>query len=243
MSFDRVAKLYRPLETLAFGPDLARTRNALLSELTGARRVLILGEGDGRFLAQLLQVNAHCTVDCVDKSLEMVRLARKRVSKLRAETRVTFHHHDALTFAYPEGHYDLVVTLFFLDVFTSAPLEKLTGTLAKSLKPNGYWYLADFRVPQSPLKRLHSHLWLAVLYRFFTWQTDMEARALVEPAPYLLKNGLQPLRRQERRFGMLYSQLWQKGCCARSTTYQTSKRRIFCSSLRLNGPECGVLSV
>ena len=149
-SFDRLARIYRPLEHLAFGSDLTRTRNTFLGELTGARRVLILGEGDGRFLAQLLQVNLHCQVDCVDKSLKMLDLAKERVAASDAEARVSFHHQDALTSTYPVSHYDLIVTLFFLDVFTQEQLERLICTLAQSLEPGGTWYVADFRIPQGP---------------------------------------------------------------------------------------------
>ncbi len=209
-SFDRLAKVYGLLEHLAFGSDLARTRNAFLPELKDARRVLILGEGDGRFLAQLLQVNPHCEVDCADKSLGMLNLAKKRIATLGAEARVNFYHQDALTWPYPAHRYDLIVTLFFLDVFTEAQLENLVARLAGSLEPGGTWYVADFRISQEPLRRLHSLFWLRVLYSFFAWQTDMAARTLVNPAAYLLKNGLKPVQTHRRRLGMLYSQLWQK---------------------------------
>ena len=155
-----MARPYRLLERLAFGFDLTRTRTAFLDELTGAERVLILGEGDGRFLAQLLEVNPYAQIDCVDKSLEMLKLAQKRSSNLRAQSRVTFHHADALTFDYPAQRYDLIITLFFLDVFTETQLGYLIPKLAQRLEPGGVWYTADFCVPQDPLRRLHSLLWL-----------------------------------------------------------------------------------
>ena len=45
----------------------------------------------------------------------MLRLTQERVADLAGE-RVHFYQHDALTFSYPAQHYDLIVTLFFLDV-------------------------------------------------------------------------------------------------------------------------------
>ena len=141
----------------------------------------------------------------------MLRLAQKRVWGLHAEPQVTFHHADALTFSYPAQHYDLIVTLFFLDVFTEESLEYLIGTLAKSLAPRGLWYTADFRIPPEPLQRLHSLLWLRLLYGFFNWQTDMAARTLIDPAPYFAACGLEPQQTRYRRLRMLYSQLLQKG--------------------------------
>ena len=208
-SFDRVAKLYKPLERLAFRSDLMLTRTAFLSDLKDAKRVLILGEGDGRFLAQLLAVNAHCQVDCVDKSGEMLRLTQQKVADLAGE-RVTFYHRDALTFPYPTQHYDLVVTLFFLDVFTAQTLGRLVHTLASSLQPTGLWYVADFQIASGRLRGLYSRLWLELLYGFFNWQTDIEARSLTHPSSYLSANGLELLKTKERHLGMLYGQLWGK---------------------------------
>ena len=208
--FDRLARPYRLLERLAFGHDLERTRTALLHELTLAKRVLILGEGDGRFLARFFHVNPRAQIDCVDKSAEMLRLAQKRVRELHAEPRVTFHHADALSFSYPAQHYDLIVTLFFLDVFTETQLGHLIPQLARSLESGGLWYTADFRIPPEPLQRLHSLLWLRLLYGFFNWQTDMAAQTLVDPAPYFAACGLEPRQTHFRRLEMLYSQILQK---------------------------------
>ncbi len=55
MSFDRVAPFYRRLETLVFGGQLQAARCAFVREVSGSRRALLVGEGDGRFLEQLLR--------------------------------------------------------------------------------------------------------------------------------------------------------------------------------------------
>jgi len=53
-NFDRVARIYRWAEYAALGPILQRTRTHFLPQLTGCHNALILGDGDGRFLARLL---------------------------------------------------------------------------------------------------------------------------------------------------------------------------------------------
>ena len=60
MNADRIASGYRWLEYAAFGLALEQARFDFLSRAAGARRVLILGEGDGRFLARLLDESAAC---------------------------------------------------------------------------------------------------------------------------------------------------------------------------------------
>src|ERR1019366_5450931 len=51
---DRIAGCYRWLEYAGFGRALEHRREAFLSEVAEARRVLVLGDGDGRALAALL---------------------------------------------------------------------------------------------------------------------------------------------------------------------------------------------
>ena len=56
-NFDRIARLYRWGEYALLGPALERTRNHLLPLLAIRRNALVLGDGDGRFLARLLSQN------------------------------------------------------------------------------------------------------------------------------------------------------------------------------------------
>ena len=58
-NFNGVAHFYRWMELVTFGPWLQRCRCAFLGELAGCRRAAVLGDGDGRFSAQLLRVNRH----------------------------------------------------------------------------------------------------------------------------------------------------------------------------------------
>ena len=207
--FDKLARPYEALERLALGPALERSRAAFLDELTRARRVLILGEGDGRFLKRLLRVNPVCTVDVVDSSPAMLQRARRRLSPPEA-ARVRFFVRDARALRFPPRHYDLLVTLFFLDVFTHATLTRLVPKLASSLEPGGLWYLADFRVPEEGWRRLHAFLWLRLLYPFFHTLTRMEASRLADPTPPLRAQGLTLLRERRRRGGLLYTSLYLK---------------------------------
>ena len=207
--FDALAGSYEVLERLAFRRDLECSRNAFLGELRGARRVLVLGEGDGRFLENLLRVNPACLIDVVDVSPKMTARARRRLSP-REAARVRFFVRDARTLFFPPRHYDLLVTLFFLDVFTRPTLTRLVPALASSLQKGGLWYVADFRVPAGGWEQLHALLWLRLLYLFFRSLTRMEASRLVDPAPLLRARGLVLLRERVRRSGLLYTRLYLK---------------------------------
>ena len=114
--FGRLAGIYEGLERLAYGDLLMRSRTALLNSLAHAENVLILGEGDGRFLVELLKTNPSCSVTVLDSSAGMLGRAETRVPE-SAMSRVTFRHADALTETFAPDAYDALVSCFFLDVF------------------------------------------------------------------------------------------------------------------------------
>jgi hypothetical protein len=57
MSFDTLAPYYRALELVLAGKVMQQCRTAYLDQTTGVKRALLLGEGPGRYLVELLQVN------------------------------------------------------------------------------------------------------------------------------------------------------------------------------------------
>jgi SAM-dependent methyltransferase len=77
-NFDPVARLYRYAEYLTLGPLLQRTRTHFLPQLPPRTQALLLGDGDGRFLAQLLTQQPHLQALAVDTSATMLHLLRRR---------------------------------------------------------------------------------------------------------------------------------------------------------------------
>lgn len=201
-NFDGVARWYRWLEYAAFGRALERCRFALLPELAEVRRVLILGEGDGRFLQRLLAMNPRARVDVVEASVGMLRLARGR---LPADARVRFIQADARRWRFPRGEYDAVVTCFFLDCFTPETLAELMPRIAASAKPEARWLLAEFAERSS----LRSRAWLAGMHAFFRVATHLEARRLAPFADLLLKNGWRRSRGEAFAGDLLRAEIWR----------------------------------
>jgi len=185
-NFDRLARIYRPLELLAFGRDLERARFCLLDRLAGCRSILVLGEGDGRCLAKLVRIVPLARIHCLDSSPAMLARAEDRLCETDARSRVTFECVDVLCYDFPVARYDAVVTLFFLDCFDSTAAAEVVRRLGSSLQRDAVWLFADFVVPPSSLARLRARAWLAVLYAFFRWQTGLRTREL-PPARELIE--------------------------------------------------------
>jgi SAM-dependent methyltransferase len=209
MNADRVARIYRWLEYAAFGTALERARFEFLSHTVEARRVLILGEGDGRFLARLLECNREASVAVVDTSARMIELARARLAN-DDRARVEFHHRNAANGWLPCGPFDLVVTHFFLDVLDESGAAATIANLSSLVSPGARWLISEFQVPDGGLRALHARIWLSVMYRFFAVTTGLRTTKLPAYRERLTCAGFSEIDYRERRLGLIRSQAWRK---------------------------------
>lgn len=212
MSFDALAPWYRTLEWLAFGDDLQRCRVAGLGDIASPRRALIVGEGNGRFLRELLRLHPGVEVNCLDASQHMLLLARKRLEREMPDhaSRVRFLDQDITSWAAPEHCYDLLVTHFVLDCFPEVALTGIIRKLASAATDNATWLLADFCVPPTGMSRLRARGWLAAMYLFFRLTARIQASELIDPTPFLRAEGFGLARQQLFRKGMLKSERWRR---------------------------------
>jgi len=192
---DRLAPWYRWIEYAGFGRALERRREAFLSEMSDARRVLALGDGDGRALAALLAAAPHACVDYIDVSPRMLELARARAGTKH----VAYCKDDARTAPLPVAEYDLIVTHFFLDCFDETDLEPLIARLARAATPQARWLISEFR----------GNGWLVrSLYLFFRITAGLRTRRLVNHHPLLERHGFRLTLREDAWRGLLASELW-----------------------------------
>lgn len=208
-NFNLVARPYRWLEYLTLGRALERCRTHYLPQLGAHRHALVLGDGDGRFLAQLLTHNRYIQVDAVDTSATMLRLLRQRAEAATpdASARLRIHHSNALTFPLA-GHYDLVVTHFFFDCLTQADLNTLITRVAPSLVPGSLWLVSDFRIPAGAM-RLPARTLVRSLYVAFRVLTGLRTTHLPDYATPLTRAGLSRVAHRYSLAGLLTTELWQ----------------------------------
>ena len=190
MNCDPIAYWYRWLEYAAFGGALRRRREAFLFELGNPKKVLVLGDGDGRFLQVFTALYPQAEVDAIDLSPRMIELAQARAP------RVAFHLADAREFPFAE-HYDLAVGHFFFDCFTQADLQTLLPRIHTKT-----WVISEFRNTtwSWPLVR--------ALYFFFRLTTGLRVTTLPDHRPILSTLGYQLEKQQPSQAGLLVSELW-----------------------------------
>jgi ubiquinone/menaquinone biosynthesis C-methylase UbiE len=209
-NFDPIARPYRWLEYLTFGPYLERCRFHFLNQLSTHHRALILGDGDGRFTTRLLAANPQIAIDAVDSSATMLDLLTDRAAQLgpSAAQRLRTIHGDALAFE-PAGPYDLVVTHFFLDCLTEDDLATLFARLRPHLSTNATWLISEFSIPSTQPAATLARTLIATLYCAFRVLTSLKTQRLPDYASALRRNGFFITQRRSFLGSILSAELWR----------------------------------
>lgn len=211
MSFDRLAPHYRWMEQVLAGEKLQRCRAAHLDAVHTAERVLLAGEGHGRFLVRLRQALPRAHIVCLDASQRMLHCARHQLRRAGlSDEKVQFVHADVRHGLASQEPFDLIATHFFLDCFPEGQLADVVSHLSETAADRAGWLLADFREADGGLARVRTRLILGIMYLFFRVATRLPATRLANPDPLLERAGFRLRRRQVTEWGLLHSDWWER---------------------------------
>ncbi len=215
MDFSRIAPVYRWIEYFTFGNALQKRRCAFLREVGCSERVLLLGDGDGRFAAAYFErqrtlSNRSIHVDFLDGSAGMVQLAKRRIAAVGFQPgTVRFRLQDART-ALLCSPYDLVVSHFFLDCFSSDELRRMIPRIAAAMPPGAKWLISEFAIPPKGLCKIAGRLLIRFLYLFFRLTTGIDQTQLPDYTGVMAGSGFRLIKHESAIKGLLVSQLWSK---------------------------------
>ena len=144
-TYDRYARL------LSLGQD-PRWRRFLVSRLDVGpdARVLDVATGTGAVALELVRQHG-CSVVGIDRSPEMLAVARSRVAALRLGAKIELHEGRAEALPFPDGSFD-GLTVTYLLRYVDDPAATISE-LARVVRPGGTMALLDFGVPQSRVAR------------------------------------------------------------------------------------------
>jgi SAM-dependent methyltransferase len=205
-NFNPIARAYRWMEWLTFGPMLSRCRCAFLDDLTACRAALILGDGDGRFTARLLAQNSTVLVDAVDASRAML-FALVGNAGIHS-SRVRIHLADVRLGPPLHPPYDLIVTHFFLDCLTTDEIAALALRLRACVTPQAQWVVSDFAIPPGWFGWLVARPLVTALYFAFWLLTGLRVGRLPDHHRALTAAGFALAHQKQFLRGLLISQIW-----------------------------------
>ena len=213
-AFDRISPVYDLLAMTVFGRAIQRSQLRLLEGLPTAPRVLLLGGGSGWLLEALMTCRPDAEVLSVDASPAMNRRAAARIRRREARTgrrlSVTLISatHSALDIPplSDQPPFDVLITPFFLDVFSPAELPRVMGTLSGRLTREGRWLFADFCPPLAGWRA--ALVWL--MYRFFRLSTGLTNQHLSDFRRHFTALGFRPENAARLAAGMILSAIWRR---------------------------------
>lgn len=180
--FNWIAPRYDRLVHLIFGGTLHRAQLHFISAIGPRDRVLILGGGSGKLLNELLIIRPLIAVTYIEASSEMIRLTRQNIHQ---NPNVIFIHGTQNDI--PEGRYDVVITNFFLDLFTNVGVETLIKIVLEKFDVNGKWLVTDFE----NTNKISHRILLSLMYFFFRAIGSISVKRLPEWLPVFMKAGLE----------------------------------------------------
>ena len=203
-NFDLIARFYPALERCIFNSQLDDARLAFHDEPLQANRVLLVGEGNGRFLKWLLARKVAGSVTVVEKSPAMIRLAQSRVAGL-GKVELDFNQTDFRLY-HADQPFDCVVTHFFLDLFDPPAQQTLIKKLTELTTSHGTWINVDFSPPRSFAARVL--MWIQ--YAFFCLVSRIEARHCHDETATAGQNGWMVSESLSFENGLVLAKRYQK---------------------------------
>lgn len=212
------------MEWLTFGPFLSSCRGAFLDRLGDRHRVLILGDGDGRFTAALLRTNPGIRIDAIDASPAMLSQLVRRAGP--HADRVKTCRTDARVWNPSRPDYDLVISHFFLDCLPTEEIVSLAARVRACVLPNAEWVVSEFAVPHGSYGKFVARPLVSFLYRAFGWLTGLQIRSLPDYCRALGLAGFRLTKQRHFLGGLLVAEAWSpdKSESAASTSSPVSLR-------------------
>ena len=198
--FDLVAPIYDALAAFVFAGAIRRAQLSLIPRLSDAQNALIIGGGTGWFLLELLQGVGVKHVLYVEKSQKMLDYSRQLITKRAPASlsRVEFRLGTEESITKEDGPFELVVTNFFLDLFTEENSRGVAESLHKHLAPSGRWLFVDFQTPKGVLANSSARALFKVMFTFFNVVARMESKRPPDYERIFGKLGMRVL--EERSF-------------------------------------------
>lgn len=182
--FDVLAAVYDRLARLVYGKSIVAAQQHYLHVIPPQAHVLIVGGGTGWLLRNLLLLHPDCTVCYVEASGRMLAAAQKMAGD--QAVRVKFIHGTEKAIP-AELQFDVIITNFFLDLFTDTSLLRIVKHLISFLRQGGCWLVTDFYDGGKWWQRMLLH----VMFIFFRTITGIESRRLADWNTALLSRELQ----------------------------------------------------
>lgn len=167
--FDKLSVIYDLLVNIVFVRAIQKSQIALIKRVENAHEWLILGGGTGWILDEIFKIHPDVKITYVEASQKMISKARRK--EPQGQVNYVLGSIDQIP---PEKNYDVVMTAFFWDMFSTKKAVRMKQSIDQKIKNDAIWLLADFK---------NTDIWwqeilIKVMYWFFRSTCHIEASEL-----------------------------------------------------------------
>ncbi len=200
-NFNLIAPVYDILSKTIFGNTISTAQKSHLDKIEATKLIVIVGGGSGKILHDLDQLGLELDVFYVELSGTMLDRAKTMTLK---NIHVDFVCADALHTDIPVC--DIVITNFFLDVFTEQNLNNIMKKLDAVLRPEGIWLCTDFL----RTGKFYNDTLIRVMYLFFRLTANLEGDRLCDFEMKFKEIGFQNISSKTYSNGMIMSTCYKR---------------------------------
>ena len=202
--FNAIARQYDFLKQLVFGKAIYQSQISFLTSIPNGCKILVIGGGSGEILPVLAESCPEAEIWFIDASSEMLRIAGRRLSDT-SPAKVRFIHGTEQDL--PDNIlFNVVITNFFLDLFSDAKVRGLCTLISSKLSADGMWLVSDF----VDGKKIWQRFLLWTMYRFFALACHVEARRLPAWSDHIQWAGMEEISSRLFFGGFIRSVLYKK---------------------------------
>lgn len=202
-SFDRIAWMYDGLAQLVFFGAIRKSQLTFLSYIEPRSKILIVGGGTGWILSELDKLGILMVVHYVEASTAMLKKSRLREPFKNIQ--VTFNHGTVEELS--KVRYNVIITNFFLDVFSEDNLGTVIEKLDSHLNRDGIWIITDFVNSGKKWQKIL----IKLMYGFFRFTANIEGSRLLDFKANFEQLGYQLSTERSYFHKMIVSRICMKG--------------------------------
>lgn len=167
--FDRLSVIYDLLVKIVYGRAIRNAQIALIEQVENKHEWLILGGGTGWILDEIFRIHPDVKITYLEVSQKMINKAKRR--KPQGQVNYVLGSIDQLQL---EKNYDIVMTAFFWDMFSTNEAMRMKSSIDQKLKKEAIWLLTDFKNTDIWWQRIL----MKMMYLFFRSTCHIEASEL-----------------------------------------------------------------
>jgi tRNA (cmo5U34)-methyltransferase len=208
--FNQLAAIYDYLLLIPPGRGFIKSQEALIPLLPQKKSCLIIGGGTGTFLRSLIISGKVTQIVYLDISENMLSQASAKIKDLHQNCTVEFRRGSFDKVA-EEEKFDLIITNFFLDLFSHEEVKTWISFIHEKLSDEGLFYYTDLQISKGKtLKTFIKNMYIKVLYFFFRNATAISGKTLIDLRTEILQSGFNVIHEKGYLKALFYSAIFIK---------------------------------